>query len=127
MFQGYNNMGYYPQRNNFYQPQVQGQPAQNNIQYVNGLESANAYQLAPNSSILLMDSNMARFYIKQTDASGYHTIKAYDFTEVTQDSQISANDEIKKLHDEIETIKAELAELKAVKTKGVTKNESTTK
>jgi len=57
------------------------------IQYVNGIESARAYQLPPNASVLLMDSNIARFYVKQTDASGFSTIKAYDFKEVEDKPQ----------------------------------------
>lgn len=58
-------------------PQVQTQ----NIQYVNDIKSAESYQLAPNSSVILMDSNLPRFYMKQTDASGVATIKSYDFKE----------------------------------------------
>ena len=52
------------------------------IQYVNDRQSAEAYQMSPNSSVILMDSNMPRFYMKQTDASGAFTVKAYDFKEV---------------------------------------------
>ena len=55
------------------------------IQYVNGKQSAEAYQMPVNSSVILMDSNQARFYMKQTDASGVATIKAYDFTESEED------------------------------------------
>ena len=58
------------------QPQVQ------TIQYVNGKSSAESYQMAPNSSVILMDQNLPRFYMKQTDASGSATLKAYDFKEV---------------------------------------------
>ena len=60
-------------------PQIQ--PAPQNIQYVNDRKSAESYQLPANSSVILMDSNQARFYMKQTDASGIATIKAYDFKE----------------------------------------------
>ena len=56
-----------------------------NIQYVNGKQSAEAYQMPANSSAILMDSNQARFYMKQTDASGLATIKAYDFHEVEEE------------------------------------------
>ena len=52
------------------------------IQYVNDRQSAEAYQMSPNSSVILMDSNLPRFYMKQTDASGMFTLKAYDFKEV---------------------------------------------
>ena len=59
------------------------QNTQQNIQYVNGKASADAYQMTPNSSVLLMDSTQCRFYIKQTDASGIATVKTYEFKEVT--------------------------------------------
>ena len=65
--------------------QAQSTP-QSQIEYVNGLESARAYSLAPNSSKLLMDSTMARFYIKQSDASGFCSIKAFDFMEVQENA-----------------------------------------
>ena len=65
---------YYP----FQTPLIPQQQAQT-IQYVNGKQSAESYQMPVNSSVVLMDSNMARFYMKQTDASGVATIKAYDF------------------------------------------------
>ena len=66
-----------------YLPQLRQQSQ--NIQYVNNKQSAEAYQLAPNSSVILMDSNQARFYMKQTDASGMATIKAYDFKEAREE------------------------------------------
>ena len=57
----------------------------NQVQYVNGIESAKAYTLRPNESAILMDSNNAIFYHKQADASGYCTIKAYSFQEVQEE------------------------------------------
>lgn len=60
------------------------QPTQN-IQYVNGRQSADGYPMSPNSSVILMDSNLPRFYLKQTDASGMATLKAYDFKEVEEE------------------------------------------
>ena len=59
--------------------------AQQNIQYVNGKQSAESYQMAANSSVILMDSNLPRFYMKQTDASGLATIRAYDFKEAEEE------------------------------------------
>lgn len=58
----------------------------NDIQYVNGIDSAKAYNLMPNQTVLLMDSTMSRFYIKTTDASGFASIKSYDFAEVKEDA-----------------------------------------
>lgn len=84
-------MSYYPpMQNPFMMPLQQAiapvVPQQTqNIQYVNGKGSVESYQLPANSSVILMDSNMARFYVKQTDASGLATIKSYDFKETEED------------------------------------------
>ena len=81
-------MSYYPPLQNPFMaqmmPQPMGQPTQN-IQYVNGKQSAESYQLPANSSVILMDSNMARFYVKKTDASGLATVKSYDFKETEEE------------------------------------------
>lgn len=53
---------------------------QSELQFVNGRESADMYQMPPNSKAILMDSGMARFYLKETDASGMARVTAYDFT-----------------------------------------------
>lgn len=63
--------------------QMNMQP-QSDLQFVNGRESVDVYPMAPNSKVLLMDSTMPRFYIKQTDASGMATVNAYDFTAASE-------------------------------------------
>ena len=55
-----------------------------NIQYVNGRTGADAYQMGANSSVILMDQNDSRFYLKQTDANGRATVRAYDFKEAEE-------------------------------------------
>ena len=74
----------YPIYTNPYQQMVTA-PQQQTIQYVNGKQSAETYQMPANSSVILMDSNLPRFYMKQTDASGMTTIKAYDFKEAEEE------------------------------------------
>lgn len=56
------------------------------LQFVNGIESAQMYQMPPNSKQILMDSNRARFYLKETDASGMAKVTAYDFAEAHDDA-----------------------------------------
>ena len=76
----------YPTMPNVFPTQMNIGPTQpTQIQYVNDKSSAEAYQMPANSSVILMDSNMARFYMKQTDASGVSTIKTYDFKESEAD------------------------------------------
>ena len=69
-------------------PFIPQQPQTQSIQYVNGKQSAEGYQMPANSSVILMDSNLARFYIKQTDASGIATIKSYDFKETEEEKPV---------------------------------------
>lgn len=82
-------MNYTPYSNQYsYQPQQNSNST--TIQYVNSIDSAKAFQIPPNSSVLLMDSTMDRFYVKKSDASGFSTIDAYDFHKV--DNTTPAND-----------------------------------
>ena len=71
-------------QNNYYQnfqPQNQNTSQQTNITFVNGIEGAKAYQMSPNSSALLMDSDNSKFYVKTTDSLGVAKISSYSFTE----------------------------------------------
>lgn len=68
-----------------FQPQPQLQQvtmSPSNIQYVNGFESAKNYQMSPNSSAILMDSEEPIFYLKKSDASGFCTTKKFKFEEI---------------------------------------------
>ena len=59
----------------------------NNILRVMGPESAQAFQIGPNSEVILMeDSNRPIFYWKESDSSGYSKTKAYKFEEIPLDS-----------------------------------------
>ena len=63
---------YYPQQNN-------------GINWVQGIEGAKAWQLMPNSNVLLMDSeNDGRFYIKVSDNVGMCTLRSFRYEEVTE-------------------------------------------
>ena len=74
-----------------YQPmQVQQVPTQNNansIIWVQGESGAKAYPVAPNMSVLLMDSESSTFYIKTTDNSGMPLpLRIFDYSERGQQS-----------------------------------------
>lgn len=101
------NNQYLPYQNsympNIQQPQISMQ-SQGGIQYVNGFESAKAYQIMPNTSVLLMDSSMDRFYVKKADASGFSTVDAYDFVKA-QDKPV-VNDYVSRA--EFDELKQEL-------------------
>lgn len=69
--------------NNTSYPMMQNQmQPMNNILQVMGLESAQAYQIGPDSQVLLMDSNRPVFYLKKSDSSGYAEVRAFEFHEI---------------------------------------------
>ena len=56
----------------------------NGITWVQGVEGAKAFQLMPNSNIVLMDSeNDGRFYIKIADNVGMCTLRTFRYEEIT--------------------------------------------
>lgn len=76
-----------------YYPQNYGYPQNNSeiLKFVNSIESAKDYFLPPNSQVVLFDKNQQRFYLKETDASGAQSIRAYDFFEADDTSQTNPN------------------------------------
>lgn len=56
-----------------------------NINWVQGLEGAKAYQIYPNSSVILMDSeNDNTMYIKTSDHLGISKIRTFKYEEVEE-------------------------------------------
>lgn len=74
---------YYPQR---------PYPMNNGIIWVQGLEGAKAYQLVPNSNVVLLDSeNDGLFYIKLSDNVGMCTLRTFKYEEITNNVQQSGH------------------------------------
>ncbi len=89
-FNPYNNynsmMNNYQNRNNTYSsqntyPQQQQQSYQNNIIWVKGKENARSMQLQPNSTVILLDSEVGKFYIKTTDDIGLGKLRVFNYVE----------------------------------------------
>ena len=71
----------YPQAYNPYMTQTQN----NGINWVQGIEGAKAYQLTPNSNVILMDSeNEGRFYIKVSDNVGMCNLRVFKYEEISR-------------------------------------------
>lgn len=51
--------------------------------WVNGEAGARNYPVAPNTSMLLMDSESPKFYVKSADLLGVQTVRSYEYTEMT--------------------------------------------
>lgn len=62
------------------------------ITRVNGRNGAEAFRLAPNSSILLMDENDPIVWLKQTDGAGYATVTPYTVAPYQAAAPVDVND-----------------------------------
>lgn len=58
----------------------QPQPPQQQVVRVNGQPGADAYRMAPNSSVLLLDESAPIVWLKTTDGAGYATLTPYQIT-----------------------------------------------
>lgn len=99
MVMSYPTMPVYPAYQTYPQPyqdrlaQLQNQyqqtvPAQNAQQvnqgllWVQGENAARSYLVAPNSTVLLMDSDASRFYLKSADNAGMPNLRTFEYSEV---------------------------------------------
>ena len=99
------NYGGYPY-GNFYQPTMpqinqqqpsfnqmyqQNQPQSAQCVFVNGLEGAKAYQMIPNQTVMLMDSENPILYMKTSNGMGQSTLKYYKLVETSEQELKSQN------------------------------------
>jgi len=101
----------YDQNNQIYQQLLQG-IQQNNpigskqtVTKVTGRAGAEAYQLAPDSSILLLDTTNPIVWLAQTDGAGYKSLTPYDIKiheeKAPEDKYKLLEDRISKLEEVI--------------------------
>ena len=67
----YNNYNPYAYRNNVYA-------------FVNGIEGAKSFQIMPNQTVLLMDSDNPVCYMKTANAMGQATLRYFKLVEVSE-------------------------------------------
>lgn len=115
---GYQPMNYQPM--NYAQPQYNNQLNQqtqnsSGLIWVQGIEGAKSYLVAPNTTVQLWDSEKQTIYLKSADASGMPSIKTLDYTiredkapnlplqgtENTQGIEYATKDDLKALKGEI--------------------------
>lgn len=143
----YNPPGYYPQyypNTNPYADQLTQlkaqpmyQPAQQNagnLLWVQGEAGAKSYLIAPGNTLLLMDSEAERFYIKSVEPNGIPQTRAFEYREVTnvpaatQPAQATppvdhvTHDELNDLREEF---RAEMQRITELMTKKPTKRGAT--
>ena len=59
--------------------------------WVSGEVGAKSYLVAPNSTVLLMDSDAQRFYLKSADNAGMPSLRIFEYKEVTNAPTTSVN------------------------------------
>lgn len=123
-------------------PQYQAQqPVNQGLLWVQGVEGAKSYLVAPNTTVLLMDADAQRFYLKSTDGTGIPTLRTFEYTEVSQnalqpsqsvpedlDNKYVTRTEYDALKQQYEDIIQKLTALSSInakpaKSKGVSENE----
>lgn len=85
--------------------QAQAQPPQTNqgLLWVQGEAGAKSYLVAPNTTVLLMDSEGSRFYLKSTDNAGMPSLRVFEYSEVSQNAPQSSQSEQTNLDDKYVT------------------------
>ena len=84
----FNNMG--NMMNN--QNQQQAQPQANSYFYVNGIIGAKSFQLQPNQTVMLMDSDSPMCYMKQSNGMGQSTLRYFKLVEVSENDLNNTNE-----------------------------------
>ena len=79
--------------NNMMQNQQQ-MPQANNYFYVNGVIGAKSFQLQPNQTVMLMDSDSPMCYMKQANSMGQSTLRYFKLVEVSE-NEINSDTESK--------------------------------
>lgn len=91
-----------------------------NIIFVNGMEGAKAYQLSPNSNVILMDSENSKFYVKSTDNLGVPKLTTYTFSEeenlpVSQPTSQLPSDMVAVKSEDLNVLMAKISEFDSFK------------
>lgn len=81
-----------PQINQYPQPMRQyGTMRQETVIRVNGKGGVDAYQMMPNSSVLLLDETAPIVWLVQTDGAGYKTSQPYEIKPYEQKAPVDTN------------------------------------
>ncbi len=97
------NMSMYNGYNNYRLPTYE-------VIKVNGRGGANAFQMGPNSSILLLDETDNIVWLAQTDGAGYKTVTPFDIVPHKEEQKVDMASVINR----IEALELSINELKEV-------------
>lgn len=100
-----------PQQQQIPQPAQPAQQGQGLI-WVSGEIGAKSYLMAPGSTVMLMDSESSKFYIKSTDSAGMPSIKTYEYKECIYNAPQAISSNENQINDNFIT-RAEFDDLRA--------------
>ena len=92
-YNNYNNNYINRSSSSYPSPQQQQQVSQNNIVWVKGKENARSMQIPPNSTVILLDSEVGKFYIKTTDDIGLGRLRIFSYTEEPDEDKSNTSSE----------------------------------
>lgn len=104
------------QAQQYQMPQVPPQTNQG-LLWVQGEAAARSYLVAPNTTVLLMDSDASRFYLKSADNAGMPSLRMFEYKEVSQNTPQAAQSVPDNLDDkyvtrqEYDTLQVKYAEI----------------
>lgn len=89
--------GMQPPQSNYPQQNQSNNVQMNQYAFVNGIEGAKSYQVQPNQTILLMDSDNPICYMKTANAMGQSTLRYFRLQEISeQDTRDIMNPQMNK-------------------------------
>ena len=109
---------YYPQY-----PSNINQQQNNPIIWIQGIEAAKAYQTAPNSTVVLFDSEEQVIYLKSSDMQGRPSMRILDYTIRSEapktaqnalagnNAQIPTKEDISALQSQIDSLKRQIEQM----------------
>lgn len=103
-------------------PQPQA-TSSNGLIWVQGETGAKSYIVAPNSTVMLMDSEADRFFLKSADPSGMPLpLRVFEYSEITASDGIKTHADVPNINrdsyvtrDEFNALKAEIDGMRATK------------
>ena len=79
----------------YFNPTPVASATSNNIVWVQGIEGAKAWQLSPNSMVILLDSEVeGKMYIKVSDSVGFSTLRIFNYVEEIPTSSTVTNNNL---------------------------------
>lgn len=113
---------------NYYGANTYNQPRLNYYAFVNGIEGAKSYQVAPNQTMLLMDSDSPTIYMKSANSLGQASLRYFKMVEISESDakgesnknnvEYALKSDVDNINKKIEELSAKLSEIKEEKING---------